>query len=301
MKHRVVHVTKYVYQEMATLCHNQVHLMPRQYNRQTCLRFDLQVSPHATLLRNWVDVFGNPVTYFTIEEPHDELTITSRSEVEVTKDTSDVHGSPFSWNDVANQIAHPTDPRLIEAARFIYDSPHVIRSDEALKYAAPSFPEGRPMIEAVLDLTRRLHADLQFDTTATSVSTPIKEVLACGRGVCQDFAHVQIGCLRSLGLAARYMSGYLVTQPPPGRERLVGSDASHAWISVFFPDYGWLDFDPTNNQMPGEEHIVVAWGRDYSDVCPIKGVFLGGGAHSMTVSVDVAYQLSMTPSSEKNG
>jgi transglutaminase-like putative cysteine protease len=154
-------------------------------------------------------------------------------------------------------------------------------------YAAPSFAARLPLIDAVIDLNRRINTDFTYDPAATDTSTPLAQVLREKRGVCQDFAHVAIGCLRSLGLAARYVSGYLETQPPPGQARLVGADASHAWASVYVPDLGWLDFDPTNNMLPSERHITVAWGRDFSDVTPLKGMVLGGGAHTLTVGVDV--------------
>ncbi len=160
--------------------------------------------------------------------------------------------------------------------------------DEPLAaYARPSFPRGRPWLEAIIDLTKRIHKEFVYDATATNISTPLASVMQLRRGVCQDFAHLQIGCLRAMGLAARYVSGYLLTSPPPGQPRLIGADASHAWLAAWCPGLGWIDFDPTNDLMPDLEHITVAWGRDYDDVCPIKGVFVGGGEHSMRVSVDV--------------
>ncbi len=176
---------------------------------------------------------------------------------------------------------------MLEAYQFAFDSPHVPTSPDLADYAAVSFSPGRPWLEALLDLTRRIHTEFKYDQTATNVSTPLERSAAMRRGVCQDFAHLQIGCLRSLGLAARYVSGYLVTAPPPGQPRLVGADASHAWLSAFSPEHGWIDVDPTNDMIPSPKHITLAWGRDYSDVCPIKGVFIGGGHHGMNVSVDV--------------
>ena len=175
----------------------------------------------------------------------------------------------------------------VAAAPYSFDSPCVRRDDRLASYAAMSFTPGRPLLEAALDLTSRIFHEFKYDPTATSVSTPTMEVFEKRRGVCQDFAHLEIGCLRSLGLAARYVSGYLLTDPRPGQPRLVGADASHAWLSVFCPGHGWVDLDPTNNVIPSMRHVTVAWGRDYGDVCPIKGVFLGGGSHWMTVAVDV--------------
>jgi transglutaminase-like putative cysteine protease len=169
-----------------------------------------------------------------------------------------------------------------------FDSPHVRTSAELQAYAAPSFPPGRPVLEAVRDLVTRIHQDFIYDATATEVSTPVATVLSARRGVCQDFAHVAIGCLRALGLAGRYVSGYLLTRPPPGRPRLVGADASHAWMATWVPRLGWVDFDPTNDLIAGQDHVTIAHGRDFSDVTPIRGIILGGGAHQLAVSVDVA-------------
>jgi transglutaminase-like putative cysteine protease len=175
----------------------------------------------------------------------------------------------------------------MESNQFLFDSPHVQCSTSLRELAEQSFSPGRSWFEALLHLTGRIYREFRYDKAATTVSTPLDDVLRHRSGVCQDFAHLEIGCLRSLGLAARYVSGYLVTKPPPGRPRLVGADASHAWLSAYSPDLGWIDVDPTNNQLPTTEHITLAWGRDYGDVAPIKGVFIGGGQHGMSVSVDV--------------
>jgi transglutaminase-like putative cysteine protease len=179
------------------------------------------------------------------------------------------------------------DEQTLQAYEFSFDSPYSKRNGALADYAAPSFTPQRPLLDAVLDLTGRIHADFQYDQRATTLATPLADVLAGRRGVCQDFAHLEIGCLRSMGLAARYVSGYLLTTPPPGGERVVGGDASHAWLSVYSPGYGWIDVDPTNNQLPGDRHITLAWGRDYGDVSPIKGVILGGRQQSVKVAVDV--------------
>ncbi len=174
-----------------------------------------------------------------------------------------------------------------DAYSFVFDSPYVPRDEALADYAAPSFPPGRPLLAAVFDLTTRIHREFRYDPRATTVATPMRKVLARRAGVCQDFAHLQLGCLRALGLAARYVSGYLVTEPPPGKARLVGADASHAWLSVFCPAWGWIDCDPTNDQVPGDRHVTLAWGRDYDDVCPVRGIVLGGGRSTLKVSVDV--------------
>ena len=179
-------------------------------------------------------------------------------------------------------------PDMLAAAQFTFDSLYVPRNAELADYAAPSFAPHRPLLDAVMDLTGRIHKDFRYDAKATTLATPLTDVLKQRRGVCQDFAHLALGCLRSLGLAARYVSGYLQTRVPAGRERLVGADASHAWFAVFCPTVGWVDFDPTNNLIPSEQHLTIAWGRDYDDISPVKGVILGGGSHTMSIAVDVA-------------
>jgi transglutaminase-like putative cysteine protease len=234
-----------------------------------------------------VDFFGNHVTFFVVQEPHRTLTVTAHSKVTVTPLTVPRATDTPAWEQVRERLRQDRSATGLEAYQYVFDSPYVPSLPQLLGYAAPSFPSGRPLLAAVLDLTRRIHADFTYDPRATSVSTPLTEVWQNRRGVCQDFAHLQIGCLRALGLAARYVSGYLVTQPPPGQSRQVGADASHAWVSVYCPDSGWIDADPTNNVLPSDRHITVACGRDYSDVSPIKGVFLGGGQHTMEVAVNV--------------
>ncbi len=287
MKYRITHTTEYIYSDTATLCQNQAHLTPRAFERQNCLNGKLEISPPPAIQRPWIDVFGNAATYFSIEQPHDSLTVTAQIKAEVTHDASAPQNYEFTWEQVAKRLTERTEADWIEPAMFAFDSPRIHRGEKVRQFAAETFTPRRPMYEALVDLTARIYNEFQYDKTATSVTTPPVEVLQNRRGVCQDFAHLQIACLRSLGLSARYVSGYLVTRPPPGQPRLVGADASHAWLSVYFPDWGWLDVDPTNNRLPGFDYITLAWGRDYNDVCPIKGVFFGGGAHSMHVSVDV--------------
>jgi transglutaminase-like putative cysteine protease len=233
------------------------------------------------------DFFGNPVTFFTIQEPHHELTVTAHHMVSVSPFALPEPAQTPAWEEVRQVLSSDRGPRSLDVYQFVFDSPYVTTDPELADYAAASFAAGRPLLEAVLDLTRRIHTDFRYDTKATTVATPLSEVFSARRGVCQDFAHLQIGCLRSLGLAARYISGYLLTTPPPGQQRLVGADASHAWLSVYCPGFGWIDVDPTNNQVPSDQHILLAWGRDYDDVSPIKGVILGGGQHTVSVAVDV--------------
>ena len=237
--------------------------------------------------RERLDYFGNRTLYFSLNEPHRTLEILARSLVEVSlRPDVDRAASP-AWEDVREALRTPRRRDILDACQFVFDSPQAGVAQSVVEYARPSFRARRPLLEAVWDLVNRMHRDFAYDSQATDVSTPVTEVMAKRRGVCQDFAHVAIAALRGLGLSARYVSGYLLTRPPPGRPRLVGADASHAWLSVFVPDAGWYDFDPTNNLQPADEHITVAWGRDFSDVTPVRGVILGGGRHVVRVSVDV--------------
>ncbi len=288
MNYRITHTTTYRYSKPVSLCHNIVHLTPRADGRQQCLGSEVSVKPAPALVREQTDYFGNRATYFTIEEPHDVLMVKAVSEVGVAPAPPTDPAATPPWESVRVALEQDRSPDALEARQFVFDSPYVTAGADLARYAAPSFTPGRPLLAAALDLMGRIHADFRYDPRATTLSTPLREVMALRRGVCQDFAHLQIGCIRSLGLAARYVSGYLRTTPPPGRPRLVGADASHAWLSVWCPGCGWVDLDPTNAQIPSEGHILLAWGRDYDDVSPIKGVNLGGGRHSMTVEVDVA-------------
>jgi len=274
-----------MYSGTVSVGHNEVYLRPHNNAQQRCISYELVIVPEPGIRSQYVDFFGNAVTCFAVQEPHRTLTVTARSTVEVTAAQPLAH-TP-AWDAVPAMLRQAGSAADLEAYQYLFASPHVLCSRRLWRYAVPSFPPGRPLLDAVRHLTQRLHTDFTYDPRATSVSTPLRDVLRTRRGVCQDFAHVQIGCLRALGLAARYVSGYLVTQAPPGQPRLVGADASHAWVSVYCPGYGWIDADPTNNVLPSEQHITVAVGRDYSDVSPIKGVCLGGGQHTMQVAVDV--------------
>ncbi len=287
MRYRITHRTTYGYSEPVSLCHNLTHLSPRATEWQQVLETALDVSPAPAVSVNRGDYFGNPAVFFTIQDPHRELVVTATSEVEVLRRFPPDPARTPPWEDVAAQLKISVHPDWLEAAQFTHDSPFVAAGDDLAAFASPSFPPGRPILEGVCDLTARIFREFAYDPRATTLATPLREVLATRRGVCQDFAHLQIGALRSLGLAARYVSGYLRTSPPPGQKRLVGADASHAWVSVFVPGAGWADLDPTNNVTVNDHHVLLAWGRDYDDVSPIKGVILGGGRHRMGVSVDV--------------
>ena len=242
--------------------------------------------PEPQYLQQQTDYFGNIAHVFMVQQPHDELAMTTVSMVETSLPATPAAASTSPWETVARRLAAPKGPAELAANQFVFVSPLITVSPEAIAYARPSFAPGTPVLAGSLDLVRRIFTDFTYDKSATTVD----QVLVDRKGVCQDFAHVAISCLRSLGLAAGYVSGYLETSPPPGQPRLVGADASHAWISLFVPDAGWVDLDPTNNLIAGESHITVAWGRDYGDVTPVKGVVMGGGVHSLSVTVDVAPQ-----------
>ena len=287
MIYRVRHTTTYDYKDPVSVSHHLVRLTPRNLPGQMCHKTQISVlpAPHITATHN--DYFGNTQMFFTLEEPHDGLIVEANSELEVHSiERPDFSGSP-AWERVVESLATDHREEGLDAYQFVFDSQRVTASSELADYARTSFPSHRPLLEAVFDLMQEIHRDFTFDAKATKVTTPVQAFFEKRRGVCQDFAHLQIACLRSLGLAARYISGYLHTLPPPGKERLVGADASHAWCSVWCPDAGWVDFDPTNNCIPTDAHITVAWGRDYSDVSPIHGVLLGGARHTLDVGVDV--------------
>ncbi len=289
MKYRVTHITKYQYSKNVTLCYNVAHLLPRTTPQQTCSISELKISPLPTNTNEWSDIFGNRQASFSIEKPHNELIVTAISEVEVATAGSLLDAAfPTSWEQAVEHLKTSTDPQTIETRMFVLESEFIEFSDEIKKYSLESFSEGRPLLEAVEDLMFRIYKEFKYDPGFSSIATPLEEVLKHRKGVCQDFAHLAIACLRMQGLAARYISGYLETIPPEGKERLVGADASHAWFSVFVPHLGWVDFDPTNAKIPDEQHITAAWGRDYADVAPLKGVIFGGGAkNKLEVSVDV--------------
>ncbi len=282
MRYRCHHLTRYDYGDDVPVSHHLVHLRPRPLMRQRCHAFSLSVGPGAPLTCDHDDHFGNPVTYIAVQEPHRHLTIAAHSEIEVFDQRPVEPGATPAWERL---IGAPGDPATV--AQFAFGSTLVAATPYLADFARPSFDTGRPVAEAAIDLMQRIHRDFTFDSTATTVATPLVEVLANRRGVCQDFAHLLIGGLRSLGLAARYVSGYLRTLPPPGQPRLVGADASHAWVSVWCGGETWLDLCPTNGRVADQDYITSAWGRDYDDVSPVRGVILGGAGHGLSVQVDV--------------
>lgn len=283
MKYRVRHTTRYFYQTDVSDGQNTLVLKPRNTQNQTVERFDLRVAPEPKNLLERQDWFGNHLHEFALGKLHNRLEITSESWVWVEVPFIPLWNETPAWEAVRDQ-----PPSQQTLAPYQLPSPLIPEAfPELLAYAQRSFTPGRPVVEAVMDLTQRIFADFAYVPGATEVNTQVREVFAARAGVCQDFAHLQLTMLRGLGLPARYVSGYLETQPPEGQPRLIGADASHAWVSVYVPELGWLDFDPTNNQMPTDRHITLAWGRDFGDVVPVKGFTTGGGEQELQVAVDV--------------
>ena len=288
MQFKIVHTTTYAYSAPVSVCHNLLILTPREGSRLRCAshRLVIRPAPLATVRRT--DYFGNYVHAFSIEEQHRTLTVTATSRVIVEKDDR-LDGDPGpSWEQLCDGIRDQTDLHWLACAPFRFDSPRVAASPDYRAYAAVSFSPGVSMLEGLHDLTTRIHSEFAYDPKATHVNTKTEEVFLNRRGVCQDFAHVQLACMRSLGIPCRYVSGYLRTVPPEGKTKLVGADQTHAWVAAYCGEsLGWIEFDPTNDCVCGEDHIPVAWGRDYGDVVPFRGAFIGGGEHTLNVSVDV--------------
>ena len=289
MRYQVVHETVYDYESPVVLSEQLLHLTPRPLAFQTREKHRIAIAPQPAEISEREDYFGNPVTQIVLAAPHASLAVRAESQVTVVPRSGllpPARGVP--WEETRDRLRTFEQGAPLEPFQYLFESPHVECFRDLATYAKPSFAPGRNPFEAMLDLTRRIHADFKFDPKATSVSTPLREVLAKRRGVCQDFAHFMIGCLRTLGLPARYVSGYLLTTPPPGKPRLVGADATHAWVSAWCGDgAGWVDFDPTNDCVVDDEHITLAWGRDFSDVTPMRGVILGGGEQTLEVRVTV--------------
>lgn len=289
MKYQVTHRTAYRYDKPVSLGYNLARLTPRTYPGQVCHDSRTGIDPVPDDLSTRTDTFGNEITWFSIERPHDHLEVTAVSEVTVEGEPAALLlAASQRWDEVRETLRGSNAPDVLEARPYVLPSPLVPVIDGLDTFAAESFPPDRPLVDAVVDLMSRVHREFTYDPGFTSVATPLADVLTHRRGVCQDFAHLAIACLRSQGLAARYVSGYLETRPPPGKERLEGADASHAWFSVFVPAVGWIDLDPTNDQAVGERHITLGWGRDYRDVAPLVGVLFGSGAgQRLDVAVDV--------------
>ncbi len=288
--YRIRHQTSYAYEAPVLHAHHLAHLRPRRFDYQVTRRTLLEITPAPRDQHRQEDYFGNDCDVLEVLSPHERFEIVATSEVEVRErpvlaHIADEPHKALTWREAAERLA--SDMRLLAAREYCFDSPLVRAHSTLREYAQPSFDTSRSVLDSVLELNDRVHSDFKYEPASTDVSTPLVQVMRERRGVCQDFAHVMVGCLRSRGLAARYVSGYLETMPPPGQPRLVGSDASHAWVAAFIPGLGWLDLDPTNGLLPNRSHVTVGYGRDFSDVSPLKGVVLGGGRHTVKVGVDV--------------
>lgn len=285
---RVVHETTYRYESKVSSSYGQLCMLPRDFDGQRCLTSEVEIEPEPGDTRERIDYFGNRVAYFSLEQSHQLLKIRASSDVEVDDDRG--------WERTAGPIVAKATaaldtlegPERVEASHFSIDSPRARVDDRVRSYAATSFQADRPLVDAIRDLAARIHQDFGFDATTTTVNSTIADLFEHGAGVCQDFSHLGVACLRSQGVPARYVSGYLETIPPPGKPKLVGSDVSHAWVSAMVPTVGWVDVDPTNDQFVDGRYVTTAWGRDYGDVTPLKGVvFSDGGKTKLDVSVDV--------------
>ena len=289
MNYTITHSTAYRYSSPVNVCHNVLMLEPRQSRSMTCQRFELRIHPRPIVSVRREDMFGNYVQRFSLEENHSSLKITATSNVVVRAQQLTTTSDSPTCRQISFDSKSPSDPNWLDVAPFFFDSPRIKRSPEFASYAADSSQATRPVIETAMELTHRIYSDFEYDKDATLVDTPTETAFDGRRGVCQDFAHIAVACLRSVDIPARYVSGYLRTTPASGTKRLVGNDESHAWFSVYCGNaLGWVDFDPTNDCECGTDHIPVAYGRDYSDVVPVKGIFLGGGETSMSISVDVS-------------
>jgi transglutaminase-like putative cysteine protease len=294
VKYTIEHTTAYTYLEPVSVCHNIARLMPRNSKEQICRNTSIQIKPQPDRINEFEDFFGNKVIYFSIEKEHWELTVLVTSEVErMESGQHNLHDFPVAGLEEVKTELSNMDADAIEIKQYLFVTPMTSWNEEILKYAMQSFLPGRSVFEATKDLTDRIYNDFEYKPGHTTIATPLSVVIKERKGVCQDFAHLAIACLRSIGLPARYVSGYIETISPEGVEKLIGSDASHAWFSVFIPKMGWTDFDPTNNCIVSDQHITIGWGRDYADIAPMEGIILSSGSHELTVSVDVKRQNSL--------
>jgi transglutaminase-like putative cysteine protease len=291
-RYRVMHETEYRYESAVSVSRQGLHLAPRHTPYQVCHHHALRIEPVPTHRTDELDCFGNPLTRLEIDQPHRDLIIVAEMDVEVTAhvDDLDLDDSP-PLEDAVAQYAYSAgsapDASALEASRYRCESPFIRVDAELVDFARDCFAPGMPLLRACTQLMSKIYRGFRFDSTATQIATPLAEVMEKRHGVCQDFAHLMIGSLRALGVPARYVSGYLLTAPPPGKPRLIGADASHAWVAVRCPRHGWIDFDPTNNVLPDLGHITLASGRDFGDVSPLRGIILGGGEHELKVRVTV--------------
>jgi transglutaminase-like putative cysteine protease len=287
---RVTHETRYVYTGRIEQAYHVAYLKPRSGVLQQLDDFTLHIEPAPVVIDSSADGYGNHRVHFNLDVPHEELLVRAESTLSVNAPAFPRHGGP-RWEQVRDALSYHAGATFDAASEFVFASEYVPRHGELAAYAATSFTPGRPIVEAAWHLSERIHAEFAYTPQSTQVNTPALDALRGRRGVCQDFAHVMIGALRSIGLAARYVSGYLMTRPPPGKARLVGADASHAWVSVYlgkgFGENAWLELCPTNNRAPGDDYVTLAYGRDYADIAPLRGVIHGSGEHQLTVAVTV--------------
>ena len=287
-RYRVVHETRYRYQSTVTLSQQYLHLTPRPFAWQQTESHLIWLDPVVSESKDGLDYFGNHIRHVALTVPHDSLLVHAESTVLLrARPGLAAITATLPWESVRDMMGKEKSAATLEACRYLYASPHVHWFPELEAYARKSYTPGRHQLDAALELTERIFDDFEFDSKATEISTPLEQVLRGRRGVCQDFAQLMIGCLRSIGLPARYISGYILTHPPAGQPRLVGADASHAWVSVYCPALGWIDFDPTNRCLVQHDHITLGWGRDFSDVTPMRGIVLGGGRQELDVQVTV--------------
>ena len=292
MRYQVTHITCYEYEQKVNACYNRAYLLPRETAYQNINTPIIMINPVPTVSNRRIDYFGNHAYHFSLTEPHQHLSIEVVTVAKLSENRQNIMGElayGATCSEVLERVENPKgNVETLYAREFLLPSPMVGLMPELVPFAQDCFSPDKPFLTAVSELNSKIYREFEFESGSTVIATPIREVLNNRRGVCQDFSHLAIACMRSLGYPARYISGYLETLPPPGEKKLEGADASHAWFSVFSPGEGWFEFDPTNNSTPYNQHIVTAWGRDYSDVSPLRGIVYGGGqSHSLNVSVDV--------------
>ncbi|NQW08402.1 MAG: transglutaminase family protein [Alphaproteobacteria bacterium] len=287
IRYAVKHRTEFLYSSPVAISHHLLHLTPRATDRQRIDGWRVVLTPAPAIRRSGTDFFGNAVEHLTIQDEHQTLVVQAGGTVVVEPGHGPAPSDTVPWEDAVIIGGGSRDADVLAAQPFAFDADMTRAGDAVRAWARQSFAPGRPLLDAALELNHRVYEAFEYDPAATTITTPVDEVFDIRRGVCQDFAHLMLACLRGMGLAARYISGYLLTYPPPGGEKLQGSDASHAWVAVRVPEVGWIDLDPTNDKIATTEHITLAWGRDYADVSPVKGAIVGGGKHEVKVDVDV--------------